>query len=163
MSDQTFEITLERTQGYQFSVDSHQPGVPPWLVDETPPLGEGHGPNPARMLAAAIGHCLSASALFCLGKARVNVRGMRTTVSGGLVRNEQGRLRIGGLTVRLHPDVAPEDRDRLGRCLELFEDFCVVTQSVRRGIEVQVSVDLTGSQAHESPPGASQAEGDRRG
>src|SRR3970040_2016728 len=115
MSDQTFEITLDRTQGYQFSVDSHQPGVAPWLGDETPPLGEGHGPNPARMLAAAVGHCLSARALFCPAKARVNVRGVRTTVSGRLVRNEQGRMRIGELTVRLHPEVAPEDRDRLGR------------------------------------------------
>src|SRR3990172_5397065 len=96
MSEQTFEITLDRTQGYQFSVDSHQPGVPPWLVDETPPLGEGHGPNPARMLAAAVGHCLSASALFCLAKARVNVRGVRTTVSGRLPCHEPGRVGGGG-------------------------------------------------------------------
>jgi hypothetical protein len=27
------------------------------------------------------------------------------------------------------------------RCLELFEDFCVVTQSVRSGIAVDVSVE----------------------
>jgi len=27
------------------------------------------------------------------------------------------------------------------RCLELFEDFCVVTQSVRAGIAVDVAVE----------------------
>lgn len=27
------------------------------------------------------------------------------------------------------------------RCLELFEGFCVVTQSVRRGIDVDVAVE----------------------
>ena len=28
----------------------------------------------------------------------------------------------------------------LGRCLEIFEDFCIVTQSVRAGLDVQVEV-----------------------
>ena len=32
-------------------------------------------------------------------------------------------------------------RSRVERCLELFEDFCVVTQSVRNGIEVDVAVE----------------------
>lgn len=146
MSDeQTFEIRLKRTQRYEFDVDFEQPGVPGFVVDETPPLGEGHGPSPARVLATAIGHCLSASALFCLGKAHVDVRAFHTTVSARLVRNERGRLRIGGLAVRLHPVVAPGDRDRMHRCLELFEDFCIVTESVRRGIEVQVQVDVGGT------------------
>jgi hypothetical protein len=31
------------------------------------------------------------------------------------------------------------------RCLELFEDFCVVTQSVRRGIDAEVAVAPRGA------------------
>jgi organic hydroperoxide reductase OsmC/OhrA len=141
MSQETFEVTLERTDLYQFTADFHQEGLPQLLMDEPPPLGDGAGPNAARVLAAAIGHCLSASALFCLGKARVNVLAMRTDVSGTLVRDDRGRLRIGGIAVHLHPQVSAEDRDRMGRCLELFEDFCVVTQSVRRGVDVHVDVE----------------------
>lgn len=141
MSQETFEVTLERTNAYQFTADFHQGDLPALVMDEPPPLGDGGGPNAARVLAAAVGHCLSASALFCLAKARVNVHGMRTIVRGTLVRDERGRLRIGGLAVRLHPRIAQDDRDRLGRCLELFEDFCIVTQSVRRGIDVQVAVE----------------------
>ena len=72
---------------------------------------------------------------------------LRTRVEGTLVRNDQGRLRIGGIRVRLEPDVAPELRDRMGRCLELFEDFCIVTQSVRDGIDVQVEVTHAGAAA----------------
>jgi organic hydroperoxide reductase OsmC/OhrA len=109
-------------------------------VDEPPPLGAGHGPNASRLLAAAVGNCLSASALLCLRKARIDVRGMRTTVRSSMVRNEKGRLRIGTIRVDIEPVVSPADRERMSRCLELFEDFCVVTQSVREGIDVEVAV-----------------------
>jgi uncharacterized OsmC-like protein len=139
MDDQRdVEVTLELQEGYRFLVDFNQAGVAPVIMDEPPPLGEGSGPNAVRMLAAAIGHCLSASALYCLKKARVPVPEMRTKVRASLERNQQGRLRVGKLQVELHPTVGAADRERLGRCLDLFEDYCVVTQSVRSGVEVSI-------------------------
>jgi uncharacterized OsmC-like protein len=139
--DQSFDLTMELQDGYRFLVDFAQPGVPPLLLDEPEPLGAGDGPNAARVLAAAVGNCLSASALFCLRRARIDVHGMRTTVSASLARNEAGRLRLAGIQVRITPVVDAADHGRMRRCLELFEDFCVVTQSVRSGIEVDVSVE----------------------
>jgi len=141
MEEKGLTLTLDLQKGYEFLVDFQQAGIPPLLMDEPPPLGEDHGPNAARILAAAVGNCLSASALFCLRKARVPVTGMRTTVQASLARNAQGRLRMGEIRVKIRPEVAPEDRDRMGRCLELFEEFCVVTQSVRGGIDVEVQVE----------------------
>src|SRR5690606_17686636 len=141
MANESFIVTLDRDEAYRFTADFHQEGLPALVMDESPPLGEGAGPGAARVLAAAVGHCLSSSALYCLDRARVDVRGMRTTVRATLVRNARDRLRVGGLSVRLEPRVAAEDRERLHRCLELFEDFCVVTASVRRGIDVQVAVE----------------------
>jgi organic hydroperoxide reductase OsmC/OhrA len=133
-------VTMALQDGYQFLVDFQQEGVPDLLLDEPEPLGEGRGPNAARVLAAAVGNCLSASALFCLRKARVDVRGMRTTAQASLVRTERGRVRVGAIRVQIRPEVAAADLDRIGRCLALFEDFCVVTQSVRNGLEVAVEV-----------------------
>ncbi len=142
MEEKPIVTTMELQDGYRFLVHFDQEGVAPLLMDEPPPLGEAQGPSPARVLAAAIGNCLSASALFCLRKARVDVKGMRTTVETRLARNEAGRARVGGVTVRIAVDVSPEDRPRMGRCMGLFEDFCVVTQSVRGGIPVDVSVEV---------------------
>ena len=136
-----FELTMELQGGYRFLVDFAQPGVPPLLLDEPEPLGEGEGPNAAKVLAAAVGNCLSASALYCLRRARIDVQGMRTTVSASLARNEAGRLRLQGIQVRVTPVVDAAEHGRMRRCLELFEDFCVVTQSVRNGIEVDVAVE----------------------
>lgn len=133
-------VTIELLDGYRFMVDFDQDGVPPLLVDEPEPLGEGAGPSAARLLAAAVGNCLSASALYCLRRARIDVYGMHTRVEASLGRNEAGRLRVKAVRVRIEPVVEDSQRARMRRCLELFEDFCVVTQSVRQGIDVDVAV-----------------------
>lgn len=135
----TLELTLEKD--YAFRVDFGAAGAPDLLLDEPPPLGQGRGPNAARLVAAAVGNCLSASLVYCLRRAHIAVQRLRTTVEASLVRNPRGRLRLGGIRVRLAPEVAAGDRERMSRCLELFEDFCVVTESVRDGIAVDVAVE----------------------
>jgi uncharacterized OsmC-like protein len=140
MEQDRFALTLTLQDGYAFTADFGMAGVPDLTLDEPPPLGAGVGPNAARLIAAAVGNCLGASLLFCLRKSRIHVKQLRVSVEGTIVRNERGRLRIGEIRVRLAPDVVPQDRDRMGRCLELFEDFCIVTESVRQGIPIAVEV-----------------------
>lgn len=146
----SFEVRLDQQERYRFRADFGMSGVEPWIIDEPPPLGEAAGPNASRLVAAAVGHCLSASALFCLEKARIPVHGVRTLVTGATTRNERGRMRIGGLRVTIELDVDEGDRARMGRCLDLFEDFCVVTASVRGGIPVDV--EIAGTQIPVAPP-----------
>ncbi len=139
--DEPIRTVLAREAGFRFRVRFDQAGVPDLLTDEPPPLGKGEGPNPARLLSAAVGNCLAASLLFCLTRARLEVAGLTATVETTLGRDEQGRLRVTGIHVTLAPEVTAEVRDRMGRCLEVFESFCVVTESVRRGIDVAVRVE----------------------
>lgn len=138
---QEFSITLDWRGGYGFEVDFENAAIPSLLTDEPPPLGEGAGPNPARLLAAAVGNCMSASLKYCLDRSRVELLDLKTHVEGTMVRNERGRLRIGELRVRLEPTLADGDAERMGRCLELFEDFCIVGQSVKEGIPLAVAVE----------------------
>ncbi len=140
MPHESFALTLELERNYAFNVAFDDERFPPLLLDEPEPLGESRGPNAARLIGAAVGNCLGASLLFCLRKAHVDVEGLRVEVTGELVRNERGRLRIGALHVALDPRVSDAERPRMARCLDLFEDFCIVTESVRRGIDVDVSV-----------------------
>jgi organic hydroperoxide reductase OsmC/OhrA len=142
-ADARFSMAIRLKEHYAQVVDFDLTAVTPMIVDETAPLGWEEGPNPARLLGAAVGSCLGASLLFCLRKARVDVSDLRTTVDGTRVRNARGRLRIGSLRVRLHPSVPAADRERMARCLGLFEDFCIVTESVRHGIDVDVEVEPT--------------------
>jgi organic hydroperoxide reductase OsmC/OhrA len=141
MENQHFDVALRLDDGFRMAADFGLAGVPELFMDEPPPLGGGQGPNPARLLATALGNCLSASLLFCLHKSRVQVNGLSTRVRGTMVRNERGRWRIGSLAVSIHPDVPAEDQHKLARCLDLFEDFCVIGGSIREGIAIDVEVD----------------------
>ena len=135
-----FSLSLKRTQEYEFKTTFDDGRLNTLVVDEPEPLGHSHGPNPARLLGVAVGDCLSASLLFCLEKAKISVNDVRTEVKGYLQRNEKGRMRVGRFDVHITVDVNAEQRPRIGRCLDLFEDFCVVTASVRKGIDVNVTV-----------------------
>ena len=143
MSEEQVRVELTLRDGYAFEADFGLPGVPPLLLDEPAPLGEGAGPSASRLLAAAVGNCLAASLLFCMRKAHVEVEGMQSHVEASIVRNERGRMRIGSITVRLEPALSPEAAARIDRCTSLFEDFCVVGQSVLQGIDVHVEVNAT--------------------
>ena len=134
-------IDLEMIHDYQFRATFDIEGMPDLILDEPEPLGAGKGPNPARLLALSAAGCLGASLLFCLRKARVEVKGMKVRAETTLVRNETGRLRIGEIGVKISPELDASGRERAGRCKEIFEDFCVVTQSIRQGIPVKVAVE----------------------
>jgi uncharacterized OsmC-like protein len=150
MSD-TFQIGLRRVAGYRFEA-SFGDAIPSLIVDESPPLGENAGPNPARLLATAVGDCLAASLIFCQKKAKVEVGDVDVRVVGSFRRNERKRLRIAGLDVAIEVDTQGADPDGVAGCLEAFEDFCVVTASVRKGIDVSVTVlDTLGNELFANP------------
>ena len=146
-----FTTKLDRVKDYQFKVEFDLPGMPELLTDEPQPLGKNAGPNPSRLLSAAVGNCLSSSLVFCLNKGRVSVDDVKTSVETVMRRNEKGRWRIAALNVKLRPVIREDDVVRSRRCLELFQDFCIVTESVRKGIEVNVDVEMGSSDsAHAS-------------
>jgi len=148
----TFTIELEQIEGYEFRVRFDWPGNAELLLDEPAPLGHARGPNAARLIAAAVGNCLSASLVFCLGtKFKQQPGPVRASVTGRIERNERGRLRIGALEVTLRLSDTAASVGHFDRCLEQFEDFCIATESIRRGIPVAVQVlDAEGRVVHTS-------------
>ena len=131
---------LKLLDGYRFRVEFDVEEIPNIIVDELKPLGENSGPNPTRLLSTAVGHCLSSSLLYCLRRSRVNVRNLETTVEAKTKSNEEEQRRIEKLEIQVHLNVDEKDKARVSRCLEIFENYCTVTQSVRRGIDVTVNI-----------------------
>jgi uncharacterized OsmC-like protein len=134
-----FSFSLEQQDDYAFLIRFDNE-LPPLLADEPAPLGKGAGPNPSRLLAASIANCLSASLLFALRKFKNKPGRIVTSVTARMERNDQKRLRVGGVSVVIQIDSPEEMLDHLDRVLEQFEEFCIVTQSVRSGFPVNVTV-----------------------
>jgi len=135
-----FTIHLEQEEDYAFRVKFDIKKADDILMDEPPPLGERNGPNASRLLAAAAANCLSASLMFCLAKEDVPANNVKTEATCTIVRNEKKRLRLGRLDIRITAGNELLESKKLDRCLSLFEDFCVVTASIREGIPVAVEV-----------------------
>ncbi len=139
-AEKQFSIELEQLEGYEFNVKFDLDTIDDLLVDEPPPVGRGEGPNPSRMLAVAAANCLSASLLFCVTKNAPPKGSLSTRATCTLIRNPQGRLRVGEIQVQLKVNGELESAARMKRCLALFEDFCVVTASLREGFPIGVEV-----------------------
>ena len=133
-------IHLVLEQAYQFNVEFGLVDVPALVTDATPPLGQARGPDSEMLLVASVANCLCASLAFALRKFKNDSVSMSATASAQLTRNEQGRQRVQSIQVDIRLE-APASALRLWeRALAQYEDFCVVTQSVRAAIPISVRV-----------------------
>ncbi|HEY0856972.1 MAG TPA: OsmC family protein [Albitalea sp.] len=138
--DDNFTLELVRQADFRFETRFDNPALPVLVTDEPPPLGGDAGPNPARLLTVAVANCLSASLLFALRKFKNDPGAMRAVATTRLARNDQNRMRIAGIDVVLHLGVPGAEMKSLDRALDQFEEFCIVTQSVRAAFPVGVTV-----------------------
>jgi organic hydroperoxide reductase OsmC/OhrA len=145
------QIKLVQQADFRFAADFGNAAIPVLMTDEPPPLGSGQGPNPEQLLGAAVANCLAASLLFAMRKFKNDPSPLQATATVNPVRNAQNRMRIGSIAVDLQLGVGANAIASLDRILAQFEDFCVVTQSVRSAIPVTVRVmDADGALLHSS-------------
>ncbi len=133
-------VVLEQEGAYAFKVSFEGTDLEALHTDEPAPLGAGSGPNPSALLLASLANCLSASLLFALRKFKNDPGPIRAEIVAEKARNADGRWRIprAQVTIRLSDNAAAFEQ--LGRVISQFEEFCVVTQSVREGMEISVRI-----------------------
>ena len=135
-----FTIELVQLADYRFETHFDIAAVPALLTDEQAPLGGDAGPNPSRLLLTSVANCLMASLLFAMRKFKNEPGPLRAVAKASIIRNANNRLRIGRIAVDLHLGVMASKVNMLDRIFGQFEEFCIVTQSVRPAIPVDVRV-----------------------
>jgi organic hydroperoxide reductase OsmC/OhrA len=145
----TFSITVQQESDYVFRIQFDDTAIADLVTDEPAPLGAGSGPNPSRLLAAAVANCMSASLLFALRKYKNNPGPITTQAVATIGRNEAGRMRVERIDAHIKLADRAADYLQIERILAQFEAFCVVTESVRHGVEVGIRVsDADGKLLH---------------
>lgn len=148
MDEKHFTLKLKRIEHYLFQLDFGEFGN--ILADEPEPLGGGEGPSPSAMLAASVANCLSASLIYALSRKKEDPGEMSAVVTGTTARVDK-YLRVTNVKVELQLGVAKGELSSLTSALEVFENYCTVTQSVRAGVQVDVEIsDKTGAIIHRS-------------
>lgn len=150
-AESEFRIELIQQSDYRFEAHFDNPTIAPLITDEAAPVGGDTGPNPVRLLAVAVANCLAASLLFAMRKFKNDPAPLRAVATVHMVRNTQTRMRVGRISVDLHLGTSASMLAMLDRILGQFEEFCVVTQSVRLAFPVDVRVlDKAGTVLHSS-------------
>lgn len=132
-------VKITQVSDYKFMVE-FKGHAPTWLVDEPEPIGKGEGPQPEQLLIASVANCLCASLVFALGKFRQETKGIEATSCCHVERNAAGRLRVTGIEIDITLGANAATLDRIDQVLAQFENFCTVSESVKSGIPVHVSV-----------------------
>lgn len=98
------------------------------------------------MLMAAVANCLSASLVFALQKFKQDPGVLTATASAEVGRNENNRLRIQSITIKLTLGKPAAELEYLDRVMSQFAEFCTVSMSVQQGIAIGFEVhDATGA------------------
>ncbi|MCY3409996.1 MAG: OsmC family protein [Candidatus Heimdallarchaeota archaeon] len=147
MVSPTFKVKLERIDGMQFKTTFDFEHFPELMFDEpeTVPTGRNEYPNASRILAASVGNCLSASLSFCLEKSRVPLDGLVTEVTGEIARADSGFWRVKKIDVDIkakYNELDDVTRKKFNRCKEMFFNYCIVSASIKDGIEINVNTEL---------------------
>ncbi len=143
------DIKLEQDMIFKVNLGSDK--IKELFIDET--LGEKSqvwGPDAAQLLAMALLGCLNASFLFCLQKRNLTVDELEAQAEVSFKKIEKGYTRVDKIDVKIVPKTKnPVTLKRINQCIKkmksgnmFFEETCIITESVRQGINVNVDVEI---------------------
>jgi organic hydroperoxide reductase OsmC/OhrA len=150
--ERRFAVHLEHQERYRFISQASEDGVlhgERYASDEPDPVGDNSGPSTPALLGSALGHCLSAALLEALRHAHVDVSDCETDAVAVVIPNEKGLPRIDHVDVTIRPRI-PQRSHKADHCADIFQNYCTVTQSVKRGVDVRVQVEFQLESAREA-------------
>jgi uncharacterized OsmC-like protein len=141
--DYKSEVGLKLEEEMIFKCDLGQINMDDLYIDEQHKKSqEKIGPNPSKLLALSILGCMSASFAFCLQKKNFSLSDFNGKAFIISKRNHRGFWRIKEIKLELHPKIdTPEMRERANKCQKFFEQFCIISESIKEGIKITTNLN----------------------
>ena len=133
------KVSLSLTENLNFKASARH--FIEMKVDEPESFhGTDLGPSSVEYLLIGIGGCLATTFAYCLQKRSVDITKLDIIVDGKLAHVEpKKRLRLVNVdvTIRYLPQKNTSLK-KINMCIEEFEEFCIVSQSIQNGFPINV-------------------------
>ena len=111
------------------------------LMREPFGIGIDYGPEAVTLFTMSAAYCMAASLNYYLAKARVLPTTLRAKGHVEMRLTDEHYRRIKCLDIDIRIEVAEKEHKRLERALSRFNDFCIITESIRGSFPVRVQVE----------------------
>ncbi len=144
-------VDLKLEKDLIFKVNLGYEKIKELFIDETiDDRSKVWGPDAAQLLAMAVLGCLNASFIFCLNKRNLTIDDLEAHAEVSFKKNDKGYIRVKKIDVNIIPKTNnPATLKRINQCIKkmkddkmFFEESCIITASVREGIDVDVKIKL---------------------
>lgn len=138
---------------HQLNFKAELDGLHKAEIDELEPHGTDLAPNPADYLLLAVGGCLASAFMFSVSKFDVNLKKMHAKVRGKYTRvNEHVRIERVDVILEVDPSTEKDLKEIKEWCIGVFRNFCVVSESIRKGLPIRVTMKIGKSEIEVPPP-----------
>ena len=136
------EVGISLEEELIFKCDLGQIKMQNLYIDERKIKTERIGPSPVKLLALSVLSCLAASFEFCLEKKNLTLSDLEGKAEITIARNKKKFWRVKRIDIEILPKIDnPEIRKRVDQCKQLFEQYCIISESLRKGIEINVNFE----------------------
>lgn len=137
------EVGIKLEEGMIFKCDLGQIKMNDLFIDEQNKKSINKiGPNPSKLLALSVLACLAGSFTFCVQKNNSLLSDIEGKAIITSKRNEEGFWRLKKIDITLNPKIDnPKMRKRVDQCQKNFEQFCIISESIREGIDININLD----------------------
>ena len=137
------KVGLKQQEEMIFKCDLGQLKMQDLYIDEKHKQEtERIGPSPIKLLALSILGCLAASFTFCLQKKNFILSDLEGKAEVTIARNDKGFWRVKKIDIIIIPKVDdPKMRKRVDQCRKFFEQYCIISESLRNGIDLDVNLE----------------------
>lgn len=112
-----------------------------YIDEKSEKNSEKLGPSPVKLLGLSVLGCLAASFSFCLQKNNFSLTDLTGNAEVTIARNNKGFWRVNKIDIEIFPQIdSPKMRKRADQCSKFFEQYCIISESLRTGFEVNVKL-----------------------
>lgn len=132
------KITLDYSEKLHFTASARN--FEDIHVDEPESFhGSNLGPSSVEYILIGIGGCLGSSLIYCLQKKKVQVDELSLIVEGIIKHvGPKMHLKLIEINVEINFKAKKTFSQEVENCLNVFQDYCVVTNSLLNGIPINV-------------------------